>query len=102
MNHKHINSFFISNFLSYNIAKDDISDLIKTFPTISSLGNNPELINGYVKGQLRKCSGCRKIYAAEVRKSYDLVSNQRYQRNEPPIELRDFDPLNIAHLVLLK
>jgi len=48
---------------------------------------------------LTECNGCKKNYVVEVRILYDLASDQRCERGEPPIELREFDTLNIAHVV---
>tara|TARA_Y100000310_G_C20469836_1_gene709426 strand:+ start:591 stop:896 length:306 start_codon:yes stop_codon:yes gene_type:complete len=98
MSHKHLDQKFIEDFLSYNISKDDVSSIVKVFPEIKRLGGNTSLINGFVKARLKECYECNDNYISHVKELYELASNQRCQRGEPPIELSQFDPIKISYL----
>ncbi|HLC81678.1 MAG TPA: hypothetical protein VJH68_03390 [Candidatus Nanoarchaeia archaeon] len=105
MTHRHLDSQFVADFLLYNIDKGDSplssSVLEIIMPEIRKVAADASSVNGLVVGQLKSCVICRSDYKMIVKEFYELASDQRYLRGEPPIELIEFDPLKLAHISLV-
>ena len=105
MTHRHIDPQFVADFLLYNIDKGDnsfsSSVLERIMPEIRKVAADAGSVNGLVEGQLKSCVICRSDYRMMVKEFYELASEQRCLRGEPPIELREFDPLKLAYIHLV-
>ena len=102
MVHNHLDPQFVQDFLSYNLDRVDPSPLRRLLPGVVLLGNNRMAVNSMVRSRINYCGTCRDDYIVAVRDLYDLVNELRRSTSEPPIELRKFDPLGIAHILELK